>query len=228
MVDVRDHEKLAELAQQRNTIYGLLVLVYAKEPTLELLKKIKEPEFTQALAEFGVEVEEEFFYRSEHELLEDMVVEYTRLFIGPGKHISPHESVYVGPYGTCGSEGGKGLLYGEATVQVQRLMAEWGYGYSADFRGIPDHIGIELQLMFLLTAREQEAWRSGDTGAACGFLEKERRFLAEHLVRWVPTFCGLVEKEAKLAFYRGMVRITREFILSDHDDVVELLANCQR
>jgi TorA maturation chaperone TorD len=39
-------------------------------------------------------------------------------------------------------------------------------------------------------------------------LAAQRQFMSEHLLRWGPSFCDLVEKHAKTDFYRGLARLT--------------------
>ena len=85
---------MKELAGHRSNIYGLLAAIYRREMTSDLLKQIKNPSMLGVLSNLGIELNNGFFKKPEKELLEDLAVEYARLFIGPGKHISPHESVH--------------------------------------------------------------------------------------------------------------------------------------
>jgi len=82
------------VAKNRSDIYGLLATLYRQEVTSDLLQQIKDPQFLGVLADLGFDVKREFLLKPEKELLEVLAVEYTRLFLGPGKHISPHESVH--------------------------------------------------------------------------------------------------------------------------------------
>jgi len=82
------------VAKNRSNIYGLLASVYRQEVTSDLIQQIKDPQFLGVLSDLGTEGLDTFLQKPENELLEDLAVEYTRLFLGPGKHISPHESVH--------------------------------------------------------------------------------------------------------------------------------------
>ncbi len=85
---------MTELAGQRSAVYGFLAMVFRKELTSDLLDRIKDPAFGQVLSDLGVNLGDEFHAKPKEELLEDLAVEYTALFLGPGQHISPHESVH--------------------------------------------------------------------------------------------------------------------------------------
>ena len=40
----------------------------------------------------------------------------------------------------------------------------------------------------------------------------QKRFLEDHLVRWVPGFCDKVEDQASSSFYREMASLTKAFL----------------
>jgi TorA maturation chaperone TorD len=88
-------KKMIETTKQRSNIYGFLSLIYRSEVGETVLQHIKKPEFHSVLSDMGAELEDDFFKKPQKELIEDLAIEYTRLFIGPAKHISPHESVHL-------------------------------------------------------------------------------------------------------------------------------------
>jgi TorA maturation chaperone TorD len=88
------NENTKELAGFRSNIYGFLAAVYRQELTSELLQQMKDHQFQEILSTLGIELSNGFFKKPEKELLENLAVEYAYLFLGPGKHISPHESVH--------------------------------------------------------------------------------------------------------------------------------------
>jgi TorA maturation chaperone TorD len=47
----------------------------------------------------------------------------------------------------------------------------------------------------------------------------ERRFLDEHLSRWVPAFCDKVMAAAELSFYRELAGLTKRFIEFDREEI---------
>jgi TorA maturation chaperone TorD len=202
------------MASYRSNVYGLLATVFRQEITSDLLHQVKDPQFLGVLSDLGLQLASEFFQRPEEELLEDLAVEYSRLFLGPGQHISPHESVHHQKGG-----GQSGLLWGESTAEVKKFIESTGLSYDSDYKGLPDHISVELEFMHQLTLREKQAWRDEDEDGALDCLKTEKRFIEEHLVRWVPAFCDKVTREAELPFYREMAALTKNFIEFDREEV---------
>lgn len=214
-----------EMAKQRSNIYNFLSLIYAKEPDQKLIDKIMEDDFLSHLSEIGIEFGDEFLKTPRERLLEDLICEYTRLFLGPGPHISPHESVYVGGYKE--KDGKTGLLWGNATVEVKELIEEFGYCYREEYNGIPDHLAVELEVMGELTVNEHYGLISENHLEGYNYLLQEKRFLTEHLSRWIGEFCQRVIENTEQVFYREMARLTREYIFNDLALVDQCIAKIQ-
>ncbi len=200
-------EEIKELAGHRSSIYGFLAAVYRQELTSELLQQMKDHRFQEVLSNLGVKLNNGFFQNSEEELLENLAVEYARLFVGPGKHISPHESVHHKKEG-----GQSGQLWGELTAEVKRIIESSGLEYKSEFTGMPDHISVELEFMQHVVQREAQAWEADDDKTAMLCLKNEKDFVDEHLFGWIPDFCEKVIETAEPPFYREMARLTRRFI----------------
>ena len=206
--------EMAEHASQRSTIYGLLARVYRKELTPELLRQIKDPQFMGVLSGLGIQLGDEFFSRQEEDLIEDLAVEYTRLFLGPGKHISPHESVHHDIQG-----GDWGKLWGKSTVEVKVFVETLGLKYKEDDHSIPDHISVEFEMMQKVIEKEAEEWEKGGNDEALSFLKIEKRFIDDHLIQWVPIFCNKVITQADHSFYREIAELTKSFIEFEKENI---------
>ncbi len=187
---------------ERSGLYGFLATVYRSEPTETQIKGMKSSSFQEALGEldFG------FLENNEAQLAHDLAVEYAALFLGPGGHISPHESVQV-------EDGGQ--LMGAAATAVQNYIETCGFEYDADYHGFPDHISTELEFMAEVTRREALAWQERDTAKTINCLEYEHEFLDRHLGRWVQIFCEKVLERAELPFYRRIVELTQKFMKAE-------------
>lgn len=203
------------MAQQRSSVYGFLSLIYRDEPTIELLRQLKGQEFVSALSDLRIELDLDFLKRTEEELLWDLSVEYTRLFLGPGQHISPHESVH--------RKGEEGLLWGETTAKVKRFIETSGLKYRSAWKGIPDHISVELEFMQRLIQYEADSWQRKDYPRAIRSLQLQRRFIGGHLLQWIPSFSGLVIREARSDFYRQMAELTEEYIIFEAERIDDLI-----
>ncbi len=201
-----------QIARARSDVYRFLAVLFAVEPNLALLRKIRKPDFIQSFSELGIEFEKDLSERSEREVLDEMIQEYTRLFIGPGKHISPHESVH---------REGEGLLWGDSTAKVKAFIESSGLKYRSDFKGIPDHISVELEFMYRLVKAEEEARQKNDPARLKKILNLERRFVGEHLSGWIPRFAERVIEAARIDFYRRIAILTKEFILHETEELNE-------
>ena len=133
---------------------------------------------------------------SKHEL-DELLWEYTRLFIGPYKlPCPPWESVYTSP---------KRLMMQDAAEQVMNFYREAGLVVnSAD--AMPDHIGIELNFLALLLRKS----KSG--GEAVQKTELIYDFINDHLVKWVPDFTRDMENASETRFYRTLAGTTRNLV----------------
>ncbi len=211
-----------EMAGQRINVYGFLARVYRREMLPGFLEQIRSPQLKGALSALGAELEEEFFSGPEEGLLEELAVEYTRLFLGPGRHIPANESIHHER-----SDGDWGRFWGASTVEVKKFIETAGLHYKDDFKDMPDHISVEFEFMQKVIGKEREAWEAGDRDKALYCLRMEKMFIDDHLIQWVPQFCGKVASEARLSFYREMARITGKFIEFEKDNIDGYIADAQ-
>lgn len=179
----------------QSELYGLLSSMYLCKPTREalatwrcLLDGCNEPAVTglkTALADINVDDEQ---------ALEDILWEYTRLFIGPYKlPCPPLESVYTSP---------KRLMMQEAHDAVQKMYSAVGLEISSG-DVMSDHIGVELNFMAVLHAKitaepENEEY----------LRNLAERFASGHLRNWIPLFAIDLEKAAATQHYKEVVKLT--------------------
>ena len=135
---------------------------------------------------------------------EALLLDYTRLFLGPNQIIAK-------PYGSVWLEGGSTVM-GESTMAVQELYREGGFDMSEAFREVPDHIAAELEFLYLLIYRENEAQRNGQTEEQEAKAALRQRFLDEHLGRWVGPFTAVVKTGAQSSYYRQLAELTARFV----------------
>jgi TorA maturation chaperone TorD len=210
-----NHEQ-RDVAMQRSHIYGLLATFYRQEVTSELLKQIKDPQFLGVFSDLGLELGQDLFQESEEFILEEMALEYARLFLGPGKHISPHESVQLPE-----EEGGTSQLWGAPTVKVKKYIEASGLEYQSEYSGLPDHISVELEFMQHLTLREAQAWEEEGRKGSEFYLKIEKTFIEEHLTHWIPIFCEKVMKETEMPLYKSMAALTKKFIEFEQEEMID-------
>ncbi|MDH5535838.1 MAG: molecular chaperone TorD family protein [Betaproteobacteria bacterium] len=138
------------------------------------------------------------------ERLEHLLVDYTRLFLGPTE-------ILAKPYGSVWLDGEKTLMQ-DSTMAVVSLYEQAGFEMDESFRELPDHIAAELEFLYLLTYRENEAHRNGEADALQAATGLKRRFLNQHLGRWIGPFSAAVVAGAQSGFYRQLAELTERFV----------------
>ncbi len=77
-------------AENRSYSYGFLSIIYLQEPTREFIKSFRESNLLDVLNKSDLLFNRTINNDVSDNHLNNLVLEYTRLFIGPGKHISPY------------------------------------------------------------------------------------------------------------------------------------------
>ncbi len=187
----------------RSFLYGFLATVYRSEPNYLVIRLFKTSEFLSALEDLGVPLDESFLQKGDDELIEILGEEYTRIFCGPGKHVSPYESVHVEKDAS---------LWGPSTVAVKKFIESNGFTLQSSYKGIPDHISVELEFMQKMVRQSGIARKNNRTDEEKYYQHIANQFIEGHLSRWIPSFCHQVMEYASIPFYEEMARLTRDFI----------------
>ncbi len=108
---------------------------------------------------------------------------------------------------------------------VIELYNDYGFRVELDKARVvsPDHIGVELEFMYMLCMALQRAFEADDKEIACELLEVQRTFLLEHLLEWAPLFLINAKKESRTPLYHDGAELTLEFLLSDFEYVTQEL-----
>jgi TorA maturation chaperone TorD len=217
MTDLEAQEK-AEGARMRSNIYGFLSSLFREEITAERLRQIKDPAIKEILSEMGIQYEI-FSKKDQDQLLEDLAVEYARLFLGPDKHISPHESVHHQR-----DDGDWGTHWGGSTVDVKKFIETAGLEYKQEYSGMPDHISVELDFMKEAAGREAQAIEEKDWEGALYCQKMEKKFIYEHLIKWIPSFCDKIISQAEISFYGDLADVTKSFVTLEFEEIDECIS----
>lgn len=140
---------------------------------------------------------------------ESLLADYTRLFLGPVNAIAQ-------PYGSIWLDAEKTVM-GSSTMAVLDMYGQGGFEMEDDFQEPPDHIAAELEFLYLLIFRENAAHRNGRSEALTTIAGFRKRFLDEHLGRWVGPFTAAVKVGAQSAFYRELAALTDRFVGMEAD-----------
>jgi TorA maturation chaperone TorD len=220
MTNLEVKEKV-EGARTRSNIYGFLSSMFREEINAERLLQIKGPDIKEVLSEMGIQYEI-FSQKDQDQLLEDLAVEYTRLFLGPDKHISPHEAVHHQR-----DDGDWGVHWGGSTVDVKKFIETTGLEYKQEYSGMPDHISVELDFMKEAAGREAQALEEKDWEGALYCQKMEKKFIYDHLIKWIPAFCDKIISQAEISFYGDLADVTKDFITLEFEEINESISETE-
>jgi putative dimethyl sulfoxide reductase chaperone len=214
---------MIEMASARANVYGLLADVFREEPSETLLSKLNEPEISTALRALDLSLEEIFEGVSRNQLVEDLALEFTRLFIGPGSHISANESMHVES-----RFGEPNAYWGPQTVEVKKFMAAAGLEVADTFGGMPDHISAEFEFMQRLLQKEGDEWTNAKHERALNVLYIEKQFYDEHLSQWISNFCDNILEASPHPFYVQFAEVTKGFVEFEKGTLSGLIGDAER
>ncbi len=130
--------------------------------------------------------------------------EYTRLFISsfPTLPCPPYESIYVSP---------ERIAMSDEVEEVLDIMKRWGLKLSDDFRDLPEHVAVELELASFLLRKIAES----TDREVLEIARKDYAVLEEHLKRWIPKFRDCVVRESREEFYKRAADLLLEVITAE-------------
>ncbi len=124
---------------------------------------------------------------------QDLLVEYTKLFMGPFKTLAPpYSSLYFGST----------ELMNEETVWVMSCYKKAGLEFNRELNDVPDHVAVETEFMYYLIHHEIKALDGGNRELALTFWENQREFFVQHHKKWVPQFCGKIATSTEIEYYK--------------------------
>jgi len=140
-------------------------------------------------------------------------VDFTNLSL---LHLVPYESFYTRDDQMIESGGENPLLEIYDTLDFKVKLEE--------ARVVsPDHIGVELEFMYVLCDAMQKAFVADDEDAVKEFLYIQKGFLRDHLLNWAPMYLINMKKESRTPLYHDGAELTLEFMLSDYEYINEQL-----
>ncbi len=215
MKELNNMEELKIELQNRIAIYGLisrLMLVEVDDAFLDTIEK------DEALLDLLPNYRD-WQKRSElsrKELINEYYnVDFTNLFL---MHLVPYESFYTRDDQMVESGGDNPVLslYNELDFSVELAKARVVS---------PDHIGVELEFMYMLCVASLKAFQEDDKDALCELYQVQRAFLKEHLLEWTPLFLINAKRESRTPLYHDGSELTLEFLLSDFEYITDKLSS---
>ena len=136
--------------------------------------------------------------------LQTLLVDYTRLFLGSVRPLAA-------PYGSVWLAGEPALMQ-ESTMAVVELYQQGGFDVDESIHDLPDHVAIELEFLYVLLFRQNEARRTGNDEDLRFAESLEQRMLSEHVGKWIASFAAAVQSGAETPFYRLLAQITERLV----------------
>jgi TorA maturation chaperone TorD len=208
-------EELKIELQNRIAIYGLISRLMMVEVDDAFLDTIEKDEALLALFPNykNWSKREEL---SRKELINEYYnVDFANLFL---MHLVPYESFYTRDDQMIESGGDNPVLdlYNELDFSVELSKARVVS---------PDHIGVELEFMYMLCVASLKAFTNDNKDALCELYQVQRAFLKEHLLEWTPLFLINAKRESRTPLYHDGTELTLEFLLSDFEYVTDKLSD---
>ena len=167
--------------------YQLLSQLWSRELDADLLRVLRTNEVRSTFESAGGIV-------PNADQLDDLAVEYCRLFIGPRDHLPPLQSVWA-----------RGELQSEITNSVSQFADILRFQHEADSGIMLDHLGVELNLM------GHAAMLAAQDDAAPEVPEVMAEFFRRHLT-WTAPFFAALEQRDPHEFYLALARLTDLFL----------------
>ena len=199
--------------ENRIALYALISRLMLTEVDEALLETIEKDEKLLALFPNYRTWEKRTAFTT-NELIEQYYnVDFANLFL---MHLVPYESFYVRGDQMIDSGGGNPVieLYNALDFKVELDKARVVSG---------DHIGVELEFMYMLCTAQLKALEAEDKAGVCELFQIEKGFLKEHLLEWGSMFLINAKRESRTPLYHDGSELTLEFLLSDYEYINEKL-----
>jgi TorA maturation chaperone TorD len=207
-------DKMRADTSSRITMYGLISRLMLIEVDSEFLDSIESDEAILDLFPNYKSWEKRVELDRKRLIDEYYNVDFASLFL---MHLVPYESFYSRDDQTIESGGDNPVveLYNALDFRVDLTKARV---VSAD------HIGIELEFMYMLCVAQSRAVDANDKEGLCELLKVQQGFLRDHLLEWSPMFLINMKRESRTPLYHDGAEMSLEFILGDFEYIAEQLA----
>jgi TorA maturation chaperone TorD len=185
----------------RRGMYHLLARLWLREVDQPLLCEFDLPPLRDAYLEAGGLLP----LGQQLQVIEQLAMDYCRLFVGPTGHLPPLQSVWQ-----------SGRFEGAAAESMATFVEVIGYDSSSLPSGtMLDHLGVQLDVMGYILG--QVPIGAAEWCEVDGIRDVAQTFFAAHL-SWPGPLLQLAQRQAETDFYRRMIMITRQFLHEETSD----------
>ena len=109
---------------------------------------------------------------------------------------------------------GNDHIFGQSYVMgdIAGFYSAFGLQLSQDIHERLDHLSVELEFIHFLAYKESYALLHDGPEKLQTVIEAEKKFVKEHIGRWVPLFAGMLKKKADYGFYKLIADLTGDWV----------------
>jgi len=109
---------------------------------------------------------------------------------------------------------GNDHVFGQAHVMgdIAGFYKAFGVELSRDIHERMDHLSVELEFMHFLAYKESYARCHDGADKTQIVVDAQKKFVKDHIGRWVPLFAKMLSRKADSGFYRNLADFTSDLI----------------
>lgn len=109
---------------------------------------------------------------------------------------------------------GNDHVFGQSYVMgdIAGFYSAFGVQLSQDIHERLDHLSVELEFLHFLAYKESYALCHDGPEKLKTVVDAEKKFVKEHVGRWVPLFSGMLKKKAEYGFYKVVADLTSQWV----------------
>jgi TorA maturation chaperone TorD len=210
-----DTLEFGDIAQARAAMFALLAAFINQRPDSEFVNKLRtagihqfltilieedgQSQIQDGLQELGAYLEETL-KKDANSLVEELAVDWTRLFRGlrPGYGPKP-------PYAYLHKKTKLSEL--DFLQKISGIYTSYGASIEPTQSNRPDYLGLQLAFLSFLYQQASDAYQEGNKEKAIQIELAATDFFENEFADWSLTFCQEAESHAKTAFYHGYLAI---------------------
>ncbi|MCA1759972.1 MAG: molecular chaperone TorD family protein [Bacteroidales bacterium] len=135
--------------------------------------------------------------------IQELMVEYARLFIGPFKIPAPPYSSMYFPEKT---------LMSNVTLWVMEMYKQAGLNFDTNLKDLPDHVVVESQFLYYLLFNQVTEFKNGNLEISNRYNDLLHYFVNKHYRIWVPEFCNTIIENTSNSFYKALATCFEIFV----------------
>ena len=153
---------------------------------------------------------------SGEEAKEQVMVEYTSLFLGPGL---PNAPLWESFYRTS-----EKVFFGRTTFEMKEMLYAHGLESKRKNQQPEDHIGLELMLMSVLS----NPLADFELEQQVSHIKEQIAFMDEHLLSWIHELCRDAKEHGTVGFYGGFIELIWGVLLWDRELLEEFVESSEK